>query len=123
MVGPEVCAAVRTEPAVASGGGPTLCGRVRGPGSGPAIIQSDLVIHDEVHLLPAPVFRATARIQARRRLGLTATMIREDGAEPLVFRSWDRSATTPPGASSRTPAGSRAPSAPRCGCDSPARTR
>src|SRR5450755_841088 len=85
MVGPEVCAAVRTEPAVASGGGPTLCGRVRGPGSGPAIIQSDLVIHDEVHLLPAPVFRATARIQARRRLGLTATMIREDGAEPLVF--------------------------------------
>jgi len=44
-----------------------------------------LVIYDEVHLLPAPVFRATARIQARRRLGLTATLIREDGAEPLVF--------------------------------------
>ena len=38
-----------------------------------------------MHLLPAPVFRATARIQARRRLGLTATLIREDGAEPLVF--------------------------------------
>ncbi len=44
-----------------------------------------LVIYDEVHLLPAPVFRATAAIQARRRLGLTATLIREDGAEPLVF--------------------------------------
>lgn len=44
-----------------------------------------LVIYDEVHLLPAPVFRATSRIQARRRLGLTATLIREDGAEPLVF--------------------------------------
>jgi DNA excision repair protein ERCC-3 len=44
-----------------------------------------LVIYDEVHLLPAPIFRATARIQARRRLGLTATLIREDGAEPLVF--------------------------------------
>jgi DNA excision repair protein ERCC-3 len=44
-----------------------------------------LVIYDEVHLLPAPVFRATARIQARRRLGLTATLIREDGAAPMVF--------------------------------------
>lgn len=44
-----------------------------------------LVVYDEVHLLPAPVFRATARIQARRRLGLTATLVREDGAEPLVF--------------------------------------
>ena len=44
-----------------------------------------LVIYDEVHLLPAPIFRATARIQARRRLGLTATLIREDGAEALVF--------------------------------------
>ncbi|HEX8157438.1 MAG TPA: DNA repair helicase XPB [Solirubrobacteraceae bacterium] len=44
-----------------------------------------LVVYDEVHLLPAPVFRATARIQARRRLGLTATLIREDGAAPLVF--------------------------------------
>ena len=44
-----------------------------------------LVIYDEVHLLPAPVFRATARIQARRRLGLTAALVREDGAEPLVF--------------------------------------
>lgn len=44
-----------------------------------------LVIYDEVHLLPAPVFRATARIQAIRRLGLTATLIREDGREGDVF--------------------------------------
>ncbi|MEZ5381535.1 MAG: DEAD/DEAH box helicase [Microthrixaceae bacterium] len=44
-----------------------------------------LVIYDEVHLLPAPVFRATARIQAIRRLGLTATLVREDGKEGEVF--------------------------------------
>lgn len=44
-----------------------------------------LVIYDEVHLLPAPVFRATARIQSIRRLGLTATLVREDGREPDVF--------------------------------------
>ncbi|MFQ5505868.1 MAG: DNA repair helicase XPB, partial [Planctomycetota bacterium] len=44
-----------------------------------------LVIYDEVHLLPAPVFRATAELQARRRLGLTATLIREDGKEDEVF--------------------------------------
>ncbi len=44
-----------------------------------------LVIYDEVHLLPAPVFRATAAIQARRRLGLTATLVREDGKEHEVF--------------------------------------
>jgi DNA excision repair protein ERCC-3 len=44
-----------------------------------------LVIYDEVHLLPAPVFRVTAQIQARRRLGLTATLIREDGREGDVF--------------------------------------
>ncbi len=44
-----------------------------------------LIIYDEVHLLPAPVFRATAEIQARRRLGLTATLIREDGKEDDVF--------------------------------------
>ncbi|WP_040948574.1 DNA repair helicase XPB [Gorillibacterium massiliense] len=44
-----------------------------------------LVIYDEVHLLPAPVFRATADIQATRRLGLTATLIREDGCEGDVF--------------------------------------
>jgi DNA excision repair protein ERCC-3 len=44
-----------------------------------------LIIYDEVHLLPAPVFRVTAQIQARRRLGLTATLIREDGREADVF--------------------------------------
>jgi DNA excision repair protein ERCC-3 len=44
-----------------------------------------LVIYDEVHLLPAPVFRATAYLQARRRLGLTATLVREDGREGDVF--------------------------------------
>ncbi|MEX0658925.1 MAG: DNA repair helicase XPB [Egibacteraceae bacterium] len=44
-----------------------------------------LVVYDEVHLLPAPVFRATAQIQAVRRLGLTATLVREDGKEPDVF--------------------------------------
>ncbi len=44
-----------------------------------------LVIYDEVHLLPAPVFRLTAGLQARRRLGLTATLVREDGREEEVF--------------------------------------
>ena len=44
-----------------------------------------LIIYDEVHLLPAPVFRMTADLQARRRLGLTATLIREDGREGDVF--------------------------------------
>ncbi len=44
-----------------------------------------LIIYDEVHLLPAPVFRITAELQARRRLGLTATLIREDGREGDVF--------------------------------------
>lgn len=44
-----------------------------------------LVVYDEVHLLPAPVFRATARIQSVRRLGLTATLVREDGREADVF--------------------------------------
>jgi len=44
-----------------------------------------LIIYDEVHLLPAPIFRVTAQIQARRRLGLTATLIREDGLEGDVF--------------------------------------
>lgn len=44
-----------------------------------------LIIYDEVHLLPAPVFRATADIQATRRLGLTATLVREDGCEKDVF--------------------------------------
>jgi DNA excision repair protein ERCC-3 len=44
-----------------------------------------LVIYDEVHLLPAPVFKLTADLQARRRLGLTATLVREDGRENDVF--------------------------------------
>jgi len=44
-----------------------------------------LILYDEVHLLPAPVFRMTADIQARRRVGLTATLVREDGLETDVF--------------------------------------
>ncbi len=44
-----------------------------------------LVVYDEVHLLPAPVFRAAARVQAVRRLGLTATLVREDGREGDIF--------------------------------------
>ena len=48
-----------------------------------------LIIYDEVHLLPAPVFRITAELQARRRLGLTATLVREDGIESDVLDSCD----------------------------------
>jgi len=44
-----------------------------------------LIIYDEVHLLPAPIFKMTADLQARRRLGLTATLVREDGKEGDVF--------------------------------------
>jgi DNA excision repair protein ERCC-3 len=44
-----------------------------------------LIVYDEVHLLPAPVFQITASLQARRRLGLTATLVREDGKEDDVF--------------------------------------
>nr|NQU89839.1 DEAD/DEAH box helicase [Bacteroidota bacterium] len=44
-----------------------------------------LILYDEVHLLPAPVFRATVGIQAKRRMGLTATLVREDGKEDEVF--------------------------------------
>ena len=44
-----------------------------------------LILYDEVHLLPAPIFRMTANLQARRRLGLTATLVREDGREGDVF--------------------------------------
>lgn len=44
-----------------------------------------LVVYDEVHLLPAPIFRETAFLQARRKLGLTATLVREDGLEGDVF--------------------------------------
>ncbi len=48
-------------------------------------IDWGLIIYDEVHLLPAPIFRFTADIQSRRRLGLTATLVREDGLEGDVF--------------------------------------
>lgn len=44
-----------------------------------------LIVYDEVHLLPAPIFRLTADLQSRRRLGLTATLVREDGREADVF--------------------------------------
>lgn len=44
-----------------------------------------LIVYDEVHLLPAPIFQVTAALQARRRLGLTATLVREDGREDDVF--------------------------------------
>jgi len=44
-----------------------------------------LIVYDEVHLLPAPIFRMTANLQARRRIGLTATLVREDGREGDVF--------------------------------------
>jgi len=44
-----------------------------------------LIVYDEVHLLPAPIFRLTAELQARRRLGLTATLVREDGKQGEVF--------------------------------------
>ncbi|MDB4897507.1 MAG: helicase, partial [Firmicutes bacterium] len=47
--------------------------------------QWGLIVYDEVHMLPAPVFRVTSEIQAMRRLGLTATLIREDGREEDVF--------------------------------------
>ncbi len=76
-----------------------------------------LIIYDEVHLLPAPVFRITADIQARRRLGLTATLVREDNREEDVFQPDRprRSSTSParprakkggsPSAAPRGPAG------------------
>src|SRR4029453_662025 len=44
-----------------------------------------LIVYDEVHLRPAPIFRMTANLQARRRIGLTATLVREDGREGDVF--------------------------------------
>lgn len=68
----------------------TLTYRRRGQTQFPHLALFDqrdwgLVIYDEVHLLPAPVFRITADIQARRRLGLTATLVREDGRADEVF--------------------------------------
>lgn len=47
--------------------------------------QLGLIVYDEVHVVPAPVFRATTELQAKRRLGLTATLIREDGLEQDTF--------------------------------------
>ncbi|MDG5788317.1 DEAD/DEAH box helicase family protein [Evansella sp. AB-P1] len=44
-----------------------------------------LVIYDEVHLLPAPLFRLTSKLQGKRRLGLTATFVREDGKEGDIY--------------------------------------
>ena len=79
-----------------------------------------LILYDEVHLLPAPIFRITADIQSRRRLGLTATLVREDGREGDVFSpDRARSATTRRGRTSRRRAGSRRPTASRCGSRSP----
>lgn len=48
-------------------------------------VLEGLIIYDEVHTLPAPVFQVTAELQARRRLGLTATLVREDGRDTDVF--------------------------------------
>ena len=66
-----------------------------------------LIVYDEVHLLPAPIFRFTADIQSRRRLGLTATLVREDGREGDVFSLIGRRATTRRGRTSRRRATSR----------------
>jgi DNA excision repair protein ERCC-3 len=70
-----------------SGGGGGREGRVDGYRHLALLGAEDwgLIIYDEVHLLPAPVFRMTAEIQSKRRLGLTATLIREDGREDDVF--------------------------------------
>ena len=74
-----------------------------------------LIIYDEVHLLPAPVFRATADIQSRRRLGLTATLIREDGREADVFSLIGPKRFDVAVEGHRRPrAGSRPPRASRC---------
>lgn len=54
-----------------------------GPKDKWAVAQWELVIYDEVHLLPAPVFHMTAAIQARRRLGLTATLLPGQGGDPI----------------------------------------
>ncbi|NOT29656.1 MAG: DEAD/DEAH box helicase family protein, partial [Planctomycetes bacterium] len=67
-----------------------LTHRPRGTGTYPHLELFDrrdwgLIVYDEVHLLPAPVFQITAGLQARRRLGLTATLVREDGCEDDVF--------------------------------------
>ena len=79
-----------------------------------------LIVYDEVHLLPAPIFRMTADLQARRRLGLTATLVREDGREGDVFSpDRARSGTTRRGRTSRRRATSLRPTASRCGSRCP----
>ena len=75
-----------------------------------------LIVYDEVHLLPAPIFRMTANLQARRRIGLTATLVREDGREGDVFSLIGPEAVRRArGRTSRRRAGSRRPTASRCG--------
>ena len=65
---------------------PSVARKVYGPSSDLFTAREwGLIIYDEVHCLPAPVFRTTAGLQARRRLGLTATLVREDGREAEVF--------------------------------------
>jgi DNA excision repair protein ERCC-3 len=77
-----------------------------------------LVIYDEVHLLPAPIFRETAYLQARRRLGLTA----RTATRATCSRSSARSGSTCRGRRSSTRGGSRPPAASRSGCPCPTRT-
>ena len=74
----------------AASGGPDEAGIAGAAGPYPHLTLFNerdwgLIIYDEVHLLPAPVFQATASLQARRRLVLTATLVREDGKEDDVF--------------------------------------
>lgn len=73
------------------------------------------MIYDEVHLLPAPVFRRTADLQARRRLGLTATLVREDGREDDVFSLIGPKRFDAPWKELEAQAGSRRPTASRSG--------
>jgi len=75
-----------------------------------------LIIYDEVHLLPAPVFQVTAGLQARRRLGLTATLVREDGREDDVFALIGPKRSMFPGRCSSIRAGSPPRAAPRSVC-------
>ncbi len=78
-----------------------------------------LMIYDEVHLLPAPVFRMTADLQSRRRLGLTATLVREDGREGDVFSLIGPKRYDAPWKDIEAQAGSPRPIASRCGSRSP----
>lgn len=78
-----------------------------------------LIIYDEVHLLPAPIFRFTADIQSRRRLGLTATLVREDGRESDVFSLIGPKRYDAPGRTSRTRVTSHPPTASKCASPCP----